>query len=110
MYNINYNYIKGLAYYKTYTELKKIRNDFIHYKKNHIGQGLSLVGQFRIPFGSIDKLLIEIIDKKQVEKYYNDVLKLIEVICDKCNLGINSDCEMIDSDARANSGEFIFQK
>lgn len=106
-YDVKLNYIKSLSCYSSLKELKKVRNSFVHFKKNHVGQGVSLTGQFRVPLGNSKVLLVDLVNKDRIEKYYNDVSELINKLCDCCGLYVCSDVEMIDSDARSDTCEFI---
>ena len=48
--------------------------------------------------------------KKYMEDHYNDVIKLLELLCEKCNLTLCKECYVIDCDGRDSNFEFVLGK
>ena len=93
----NYSEIKGHHLYKKFKDINKIRNELIHFKNNDIGQGQIVTS---IPLRNIGKIrnLEDIFIKSELQKYFENALKLIKLFCNKCGLSMYQDCGILTCD------------
>ena len=110
MYHADYASIKGDNAYSLLQTIVRVRNDITHYKNNELGYGHEITSDARIPMGFSKDPLAKIFTKSFMEKHYTGVWAVLHLICEKCGLVLNRDCEVIDCDGRDDLCEFILEK
>ena len=110
MYHTDFASIKGDNAYSLLQSIIKVRNDITHYKCNNLGRGFDLKSATPITMGSSKESLGKIFTKEFMKKHYDGVLALLELICNKCGLVLNTDCEVVDCTGRDDLCEFIVTK
>ncbi len=63
-----------------------------------------------IPMGTSKEALAQMFTKSYMTKSYTGVITLLELICEKCGLVLNTKCGVIDCDSRDSLCEFIVTK
>lgn len=107
MYNVDYSTIKSHHSYALFKKIEKLRNDIIHYKYNEACMGHFISDKTTMPKGTSKDTLAEMFTKSYMTMCYNGVLSLLNLICEKCGLVLNTRCEVIDCDGRDCLCEFI---
>ena len=106
-FNVDLDTIKGNNCYAVLQNVIKIRNDITHYKCNAVSVGHYIYEDTEIAKGTCKEPLSRIFTKEYMHKAYTETLKLLELLCQKCNLVLCKDCWVVDSDARDFACEFV---
>jgi len=109
-YRIDPSEIKSTQAYKVTQSLINLRNDITHYKNNEVSTGHYFTSDTKFSIGKSEKAFVSLFTKMNMERSYRSVLELLELLCSKCRLTINEECEIIDSDGRDDLCEFIMDK
>lgn len=107
IYGFDLSAIKSNNSYAIYREVEKIRNDITHFKSNILCEATAVPADVKIDLGTSKKTLATIFTQDYVRECYQEVLKLIKLICLKCGLYTNKDVHIIDCDGRDGICEFI---
>lgn len=107
IYGFDLSTIKSNNSYAIYREVEKIRNDITHFKSNILCESTVIPADVKIDLGTSKKTLATIFTQDYIKECYQEVLKLIKLICSKCGLYINKDVQIIDCDGRDGICEFI---
>lgn len=107
IYGFDLSTIKSNNSYAIYREVEKIRNDITHFKSNILCESTVIPADVKIDLGTSKKTLATIFTQDYIKECYQEVLKLIKLICSKCGLYINKDVQIIDCDGRDDICEFI---
>lgn len=111
IYNVDFAILKGDHSYEVLQLIIKLRNDITHFKTNDIGDGHYLVKGISIPLGTTKRYHLEdLFSKSFIEECYHGTIQFLSLLCDKCGLLLNKDCEIIDSDGNGSLCEFIVDK
>ncbi len=106
-YDIDYNELKCDNRFSIMSEVIKVRNDITHFKTNEISTGSWVDSGVTIPMGTSKKPLSEIFTQANIQRYYSGILSFLRLLCSKCDMEVNEDCEIIDCDGRDDRFEFI---
>jgi len=87
----------------------KLRNDITHYKTNILGGGTFITSTAAIPFGKTKEPMAEEFTKQKMQEYYENTIKLLELICQTCGYRLNNNCRIIDCDGRDDEYEYILE-
>ena len=109
-YNVDYGEIQEEHSYKTMKSIINLRNDITHFKINDIGDGHYLVKGRPIRLGKTTGCLETLFSKHFMEDGYQETINFLSLLCDKCGLLLNKDCEIIDLDGKGSLCEFIVDK
>lgn len=109
-YNVEYKEIQKEPSYKTMKSIINLRNDITHFKVNDIGDGHYWVKERSIRLGKTKGCLETLFSKRFMENGYQETINFLSLLCDKCGLLLNKDCEIIDSDGKGSLCEFIVDK
>lgn len=102
--------IKGEGAYATLKSVIRLRNDITHFKGNVVDSGHAIFGSATIPMGSSKDTLANLFTKKYMQKGFDDVIRLLKIICNNCGFALNTECEVLDSDGRTSLCEFVVNK
>ena len=69
--------------------------------------GHFITADAKMPMGASKDALSKQFTKEYMERHYNSILELLELICKKCGLVLFSDCLVIDCDGRDSACEFV---
>lgn len=97
--NLTLKELKDKYYYKEYINMKKIRNQLIHYKDSylgHCGSSIPVLGNEKNPI--IRYKLSDYFVKSKIIKAKECSIKLIEHIAKDMDVKINKDCDVIGCD------------
>lgn len=107
MFQVDISDIKNDNSYSYLKSIVKLRNDITHYKCNSIGDGHFITTNIKMPMGTSKDSLADQFSKSYIEKHYNGIVKLLDLICRKCGLVLFKDCQIIDCDGRDEACEFV---
>ena len=107
MFQVDISDIKSDNSYSYLKSIVKLRNDITHYKCNSIGDGHFITTNIKMPMGTSKDSLADQFSKSYIEKHYNGIVKLLDLICRKCGLVLFKDCQIIDCDGRDEACEFV---
>lgn len=110
MFHVDITEIKSNNSYNCLRTIIKLRNDIIHYKSNWVTMGHFITADNKIPMGTSKETLAVQFTKNYIQKHYNGVMELLELICQKCGLVLYKDCMVIDCDGRDSACEFVITK
>ena len=85
----------------------KLRNDITHFKSNLLAMGHFIPAETKVPMGTSKETLATQFTKDYLEYHYNEVLKLLELICRKCGFELFVDCGVITNDGVDPDYEFV---
>lgn len=107
MFHVEISEIKGNNYYSFLRSILKLRNDITHFKSNMVSEGHYITAKDKVPMGGSKDALALQFTKDYMEEHYKGVVNLLELICQKCNLVLYKDCQVIDCDGRDCTCEFV---
>lgn len=107
MFHIEYSEIKSNNFYSSLRSIVRLRNDITHFKSNMVGMGHYITTEAKVPMGTSKDTIALQFTKNYMEKHYNNVVKLLELICKKCGLVLYKDCLVVDCDGRDSACEFV---
>ena len=107
MFHVEISEIKGNNYYSFLRSILKLRNDITHFKSNMVSEGHYITAEDKVPMGGSKDALALQFTKDYMEEHYKGVVNLLELICQKCNLVLYKDCQVIDCDGRDCACEFV---
>lgn len=110
MFKADYARIKGDNSYATVKSIIQLRNDITHYKYNEVCMGHFISTESKIPMGTTKLSMAEMFTKSYIEKCFNGVMDFLNLLCEKCGLVINDNCNIIDCDAYDGLCEFVENK
>ncbi len=110
MFHVDFSEIKRDNYYSLTKSIIKLRNDITHFKNNEIAEGHYITSDAKIPMGTTKESLATMFTKTYMEKCYEGVVKFLDMLCEKCGLVLNKECEIIDCDGRDMLCEYIVSK
>lgn len=110
MYNVDLADFKSDNSYSIVKSIIRLRNDITHYKNNQVGMGHLLPTDTKIPMGKSKETMATMFTQEYMRKSYDGVVAFLKLLCKKCDLVLNFDCEVIDSDGRDELCEFIVAK
>ena len=102
--------IKSDNSYGVLKNIIKLRNDIVHYKSNEIAMGSYLSADLSLPMGTNKKPISMLFTKDYMENGYKSVMKVLDLICEKCGFAVYKDCQVIDCDGRDSLCEFIVNR
>lgn len=103
----DYKDIKSVHSYEVFNKIVKLRNDVTHFKSNMLGDSSMISEQAEIDFGTLKEAIVNSFSKSYIENGYKETISLISLVCSKCGLYINNDCNIIDCDGRDDFCEYI---
>lgn len=107
MHQVDINAIKGDNAYSCLKTIQKLRNDISHFKCNEVSIGHFIHEDSKIPMGTSKDSLAKMFTRTYIQKCYDGVMALLELICRKCGLVLYKECQVIDSDGRDGACEFV---
>lgn len=107
MFHIEYSEIKSNNFYSYLRSIVKLRNDITHFKSNMVAVGHYITTETKMPMATSKDTITLQFTKDYMEKHYNGVVKLLELICKKCGLVLYKDCLVVDCDGRDSACEFV---
>ena len=100
IFRVDISEIKGDNWYSFLRSILRLRNDITHFKSNAVAIGHYITTDAKVPMGTSKDSLSVQFTKDYMEQHYNGVIKLLELICNKCGLALFKDCQVIDCDGR----------
>ena len=107
MYHVDISSIKGDNLYSYLRSILRLRNDITHFKSNAVAVGHFISADAKVSMGTSKDTLSVQFTKDYMEQHYIGVIKLLELICQKCGLVLFKDCLVIDCDGRDSACEFV---
>ncbi len=110
IFHTDFSEIKRDNSYSNVQSVIKLRNDITHFKYNEVEEGHYITKDTTIPMGTTKESLANMFTKTHMEKCYQGVIAFLELLCEKCELVLNKDCQIIDCDGRDLLCEYIVTK
>lgn len=110
MFEADFPSIKSDNSFSFVSNIIKLRNDITHYKCNEVCMGHFISTESKIPMGTTKLAMAEMFTKSYMEKCFNGVMDFLNLLCEKCGLVINDNCNIIDCDAHDGLCEFVENK
>lgn len=110
MFHVDFSELKRDNSYSNVQSVIKLRNDITHFKYNEVEEGHYITRDTTIPMGTTKDSLAKMFTKTHMEKCYQSVIAFLEMLCEKCGLVLNKNCEIIDCDGRDLLCEYIVTK
>lgn len=110
MYHIDLSSIKSDNNFALLQSVIKLRNDITHYKSFELYCSILVPDGISFPNASSKEPIAKVFTKTYMKKCYEATLAVIDLICEKCGLVCNKDCNIIDNDLRDYICGFIVSK
>ena len=107
IHHVDIGSIKGNAAYNWLKNAQRLRDDISYFKSNEVSEGHFIHEDSKVPMGMSKDSLVEMFTKTYMQKCYDGVMALLELICQKCGLVLYKECQVIDSDGRDGACEFV---
>lgn len=109
-YGFEFATLKSDNSYGVVKEIIKLRNDIVHYKTNMLYEGVIPWADMTKPEFTSKKPLAYSFAKSTMQKYFTELNKFINLLCDKCDLKVNEYCQIIECDGRNGIVDYIINK
>lgn len=102
-YQKDWNNIKGQNPWQIYKSTNRVRNEMIHFKKNHIGFGSGIPN-----FNLGGQRVAEFFTKGNMEKVYKGYIQLTELIAMELGLSIFKQINIFEGDGRDGLVNYVY--
>lgn len=110
MYHVDLSSIKSDNNFALLQSIIKLRNDITHYKSFEMYCSACIPPDIKSPNITSKVPIATTFTKTYMKKCYEATLAVIDLICEKCGLVCNKDCNIIDNDLRDYICGFVVSK